>query len=167
MTTSTRLSRCVCGIAIAIAFAAVAPSAFAQENSFTLTCQDVGFIAPEPLGDREGHLITVAENNCHVDLGPLSGGVLTGQYIYEWDKGNGVLISGSGVVRKPGSTVVFRDTEGTLSLVITDGKITGITGSGRGTFPLAVGAGASLAKSWTYTVKSTGPGQSVVEHKGE
>ena len=52
----------VCGIATAaIGLAAAAPSAVAQENTFTLTCQNVGGGAPEPLGDRDGHSISVEQ----------------------------------------------------------------------------------------------------------
>ena len=55
----------VCGIATAaIALAAVMPSAIAQESTFTYTCQTVGTAPPEPLGDREGHAISVSEVSC-------------------------------------------------------------------------------------------------------
>ena len=68
-----------CGIAIAIvALAAEAPSAAAQENTFTITCQNVGNGAPEPFADREGHSILVNDYSCRADSGPLSGGVWTG-----------------------------------------------------------------------------------------
>lgn len=62
----------VCGIATAaIALAAVMPSAIAQESTFTYTCQTVGTAPPEPLGDREGHAISVSENSCRADLRPV------------------------------------------------------------------------------------------------
>ena len=61
----------VCGIATAaIAFAAFAPSAVAQENIIKNTCQDVGVGPPEPLGDREGHSISVAQFSCRVEFRP-------------------------------------------------------------------------------------------------
>ena len=47
----------------ALAFAAVAPSAIAQEVT-KFFCQTVGGGAPEPLGDREGHNITVTTASC-------------------------------------------------------------------------------------------------------
>ena len=47
------------GIGTAIAFAAFAPNAVAQEITYTWTCQDVGTGAPEALGDREGHSISI------------------------------------------------------------------------------------------------------------
>jgi hypothetical protein len=62
----------------------------------------------------------------------MSGAVATGTDIWEWDGTNAVEISASGVERKPGATLVYRGTEGKLSLTITDGKVTGWTGSGKG-----------------------------------
>jgi hypothetical protein len=159
----------VCGIATAtIALAAAASSAVAQENTFTLTCQDVGGGAPEPLGDREGHSILANDYSCRADSGPLSGGVWTGRDIWEWDKTNAALVSGNGVVRKPGATVVYQHTAEKSALTMTDGKVTGFAGAGRGSLAMAIGSAASLAgKSYTFTAKSTGPGQFTVEIKVE
>ena len=153
------------GAAIAaIALSTTAPSAFAQGNTFTYTCELVGVSAPEPLGDREGHAISVAEPSCRVDTGPMKGGVLTGTVIYEWNGPNAVLLAGSGVIRKPGSTVVYQLTEEKFTSTITDGKVTGFTVSGQGIIKLATGDAAGLAgKLSPYTVKSAGPGQFTVE----
>lgn len=157
----------VSGIATAIAFAAFAPSAVAQEI-MKYICQDIGGGPPEPLGDREGHSISVGPYSCRVDSGALSGGVSTGASIWEWDKTNAVLVSGNGVIRKPGATVVYQATEGKLALTMADGKVTGFTASGRGSYPMAIGSAASLAgKSFTWTAKSTGPGQFEIDGKGE
>jgi hypothetical protein len=159
----------VCGIATAaVALAAVMPSAVAQENTFTYACQSVGNSAPEPLGDREGHAISVAQAGCHLDSGPFAGGVLTNTTIWEWDKTNGVLVSGQNVIRKPGATAVIQFNEGKIALTVADGKVTGFTASGRSTFRLATGSAASLTgKSYTWTGKSTGPGQYTIEGKLE
>ena len=62
---------------------------------------------------------------------------------------------------------MYQDTEAKLAPIMTDGKITGFRGAGSGTFRLAVGGAASLAKTWTYTIKSTELGQYTVEHSGE
>lgn len=159
----------ICGIATAlIALSATAPSAVAQENTATLTCQAIGWGngPPEPLGDREGHGISVGEYSCRVDSGPMSGGVSTGTIIWEWDGTNAVLLSESGVIRKPGSTLVYRGTEGKLALTMADGKVTGFTASLKGQQQLATGSAASLAgKPYTLTSKSTGPSQWTVEVK--
>ncbi|MGA8613830.1 MAG: hypothetical protein WB760_19580 [Xanthobacteraceae bacterium] len=159
----------ICGIATAlIALSATAPSAVAQENTATLTCQDVGWDSgpPEPLGDRKGHGITVGQYSCRVDSGPMSGGVSTGTIIWEWDGTNAVELSESGVIRKPGSTLVYRGTEGKLALTMADGNVTGFTASLKGQNQLGTGSAASLAgKPFTGTLKSTGPSQFTVEVK--
>ena len=87
------------GIGTAIAFAAFAPDAAAQQITATGTCQAVGANgAPEPLGDREGHGISIVQVSCHVDSGPMKDGILTGSDILEWDGPNAVLVSSTGIV---------------------------------------------------------------------
>jgi hypothetical protein len=157
----------VSGLAIALAFAAFAPSAVAQET-YKLTCQDVGGAPPEPLGDRDGHAIQVEEYSCRVDAGVLAGGVVSGENIWEWDKTNAVLVSGEGVIRKPGATTAFRITEGNLALTMADGKVTGSTASGRGNYSLAIGSAASLAgRPFSFSSMGTGPGEFEVDGKQE
>lgn len=155
------------GIATALAFAAFAPAAVAQDA--TMTCQDIGADAPlEPLGDREGHAISIAQFSCRVDSGPMSGGVMTGTGIWEWNGPNAVLVSQLGAIRKPGGTVAFVDTRGTLALTMADGKVTGWASEGRVTFPVATGSAASLAgKSGIWKAKPTGPAQFAIEEKME
>ena len=157
----------VWGVATAaITLLAISPAALAQESTFTSTCQEIGSGAPAPRGDREGDLISVEQDRCHVDSGPLIGSVLVEAIIWEWNKTktNAVLLSGSGVIRKPGSTVAFQITEGKLAVTITDGKVTGATSSGRGNDGVATGGAASLAgKSYTWSAKSTGRLQFVLD----
>ena len=69
--------------AAALAFAAFAPTAVAQ-NTRVFTCQSVGGGSPEPLGDREGHMISVDQSSCSVE-GAYAGGVATLTTIWEWD----------------------------------------------------------------------------------
>ena len=137
------------GIVAAVAFAAFSPSAIAQEVS-KFFCQAVGANgAPEPLGDREGHGISV-----------LDGSLTTAQEIWEWDGTNAKMLLESGVIRKPGAMATFELTEGKLALTMTDGKVTGFTASGKGRWPTATGTAASLAgKSWTFKSWPTGAGQ--------
>lgn len=153
----------------ALAFAAFAPSAVAQENTTVWACQFVGAGLLEPLGDREGHAISVGQYSCRSESGPLAGAVATGASIYEWDGPKATLISDSGVDRKPGATGVWKSTEGKLTATMADGKMMGWTGSGRGVVSLATGAWASMAgKSYTWTAKSIGPGaQYSIESKPE
>jgi hypothetical protein len=57
-------------------------------------------------------------------------------------------------------TVVFQLGEGKLAPIITDGKVTGVTGTGSGRYVMAVGSSSSLAgKSFTHSSKPAGPGQ--------
>ncbi len=157
----------VLAIASASALAVSAPNAIAQEkitNKFV--CQNVGAFALEPLGDREGHSISIGQMSCRVVAGPMSGGVMSGAITWEWDKTNATLISGNGVARKPGATLVYKDVDGKLALTITDGKVTGFTASGHVRFPIATGGGALLAgKSATWTTTPTGPDEFEIEDK--
>ena len=99
-------------------------SAFAQSGqSFRLLCQSVGSSTPEPLGDRDGHSISVAEVSCRVEGGLMDGGILTGTGITEWDKTNGVLLAGSGVTRKPGATTAYRNTEAKIALTLLTARL--------------------------------------------
>lgn len=155
----------LCAAALALASA----GAVAQSGSTTvkLHCFSVGNGAPtEALGDREGHAVSVGQITCRVEGGLTDGGIYTGTSIAEWDKGSAVVLSASGVTRKPGAVTASQTTEGKQSLVMTEGKVTGMTGSGRGRYTLATGSAASLAgKAFSYTFSTTGPGQFLVEVK--
>jgi len=154
--------------AAVIGFALLAVSASGQENSFKFSCQGVGSSPPEPIGDREGHSISSGEVSCRAEGGPLIGGVMTGTTMYEWDKGSGVMLSGSGIIRKPGATTAYRINEGKIALIVTDGKVTGSTSSGKGVYTMATGSAASLAgKSFTYSTRPTAPGQFTIDVKVE
>ena len=86
---------------VSAAVVAFAPSAVAKDISKAV-CQAVGASGqPEPLGDREGHGISVTTESCRVEGGAMDGGNMTGQVIWEWEKTNATLVSVSGVVRKP------------------------------------------------------------------
>jgi hypothetical protein len=145
------------GFVAAIAFAAFAPSAVAEELSFKQICQDVGAFAPEPVGDHEGHAMSVDQYSCRMESGPMDGALVTGGDITDWHKTNGVEVLGDAVVRKPGGFAVYQDTEGKTALTITDGKVTGFTGAGKIHWVIATGSAAPLAgKTFSYTLKSTG-----------
>jgi hypothetical protein len=148
------------GIVTAIALAAFASTAGAQEMSFKMVCQDVGAFAPERVGDREGHMMSVDQYSCRIEGGPMGGAVLTGRDVTDWDKTNGVLVLGDAVVRKPGGFAVYQDTEGKIALTITDGKVAGFTGGGKVHWVVATGSAAPLAgKTFGYMMRSTGAGQ--------
>ena len=69
----------------AIAFALAAPSATAQELHGHQVCRIVGASAPEQLGDREGHALSIGQTSCQVTEGPLAGAVVTETSMLEWD----------------------------------------------------------------------------------
>ena len=78
--------------------------------------------------------------------------------MWEWDGPKATQISNSGVARKPGATQAWQDAAGKLTLTMTDGKVTGWTGWGRGVNTLATGDWAPIAgKSYTRTAKFLGP----------
>ena len=149
--------------ALALTYTAV----LAQTGSTArLYCHAVGSSQSEPLGDREGHSINDGQVTCRIEGGPADGSILTGINIIEWDKGNGVLLSGAGVTRKPGATTAYQHSEGKITLTMTDGKVTGSTASGRGRFTMATGSASALnGKTYSFTAKTVGPGQTVVDVK--
>jgi len=96
----------------------------------------------------------------------LDGGVVTGGAVWEYDKANAVQLSGSGVTRKPGATAAYQNTEGKLALTMTNGKVTGFTGTGRGHYTMATGAAAAWnGKGYSFTFATTGPSSFVVDVK--
>ena len=156
--------------AAALAFAAFAPSAAAQENNtWIYACQDVGNSQPEPLGDKEGHSFSIGESTCTAGPGPQAGGVMTVVTSWEWNGPNAVMLFSNGVVRKPGAIVVFKNDEAKLALTMTDGKVTGWTASGGGVDTLATGDWASMnGKRFHWTAKPVGPGsQFIIESTNE
>ena len=94
----------------------------------------------------------------------MEGAVMTGTNIFEWDGAKAVVLSGGGVVRKPGSLLSFKVIEGSVALTMTDGKVTGYAASGRGVANLAAGVNAALhGKTYSYTARPLTPGQFVIE----
>lgn len=128
------------------------------------TCQDVGVSARETLGDRDGHVIQVGQYSCRNEGGATDGTIMTGMVIWEWDKGSGVMVVGNGLARRPGAIAVYQNSEGKISLTMTDGKVTGVTGTAKGIYKTATGSMASLAgKSFTSTFHTIPGGQFVIE----
>ena len=100
----------------------------------------------------------------------MSGGVLTGRNIWEWDGLNAVQRSNFSVTRKAGATLVWVGTAGKLSgqTMKPDGKVTSFIASGQGTYVEATGSAPALVgKSDTWTTKSTVPGNFTIENKVE
>jgi hypothetical protein len=147
-----------CAIVAAVAFVAAAPSARAEDVARN-KCQTIGQNGFQKLSDRADHGLDIVTASCRVATGPIDGGVITAQYFWEWDKNAATLIYGGGVVRKGDATLVYQYTEGTITPIMTDGKATGYSSGGKGRWPIATGAAASLAgKTFTWTSKATPTG---------
>jgi hypothetical protein len=144
-------------------------NSFAQTPiTYKCLCQSVGTSPQEPLGDREGHAVSVGNFTCRVEGGPFDGGVITGTTIYEWDKTNAAGLSGNDVGRKAGATWVYQLGEFKHVLTIADGKVTSSVGIGQGVNKMATGSAASLAgKTFSCTTRPNGSGQFVIDVKGE
>ena len=147
------------GLAAAeLAFATFASGAVAQENTTHWACQDVGNSPAEPLGDREGHSISVGQYSCRAESGPWDGSVGGGTVMWEWNGPKATMLAEHGITRKPGATLAWQGSEGELTLTMADGKVTGWTASGRGKNLLATGDWASKAGTmYHWTAKSVGP----------
>jgi len=158
--------------ALAVAFlvlmAPAATSVAQTSSSYKCFCQTAGTDLPEPLGDHEGHAVTVTSYTCRVEGGALDGGVLTGTSMYEWDRTNARGLSGNGVGRKAGAMLVYQLGDFKNELILADGKVSGFLASGQGTYKLATGSAASLAgKTFTYTARRTGSNQFDIDVKVE
>jgi hypothetical protein len=140
------------------ALALVMTGTAAMAESWKLNCFNVGANMPEPLADRDGHWLSVPPAACLIQGGPMDGGVVTQNAIWDNDTKGASLISGDGVARKPGSIAVYRNTSGSLTWVMQDGKPAGYTGSGKGVYLLSTGSASSLTgKSFSWVVRPTGP----------
>lgn len=150
--------------AVLLALTLVISSAAFSQGATTSrnVCNRVGGNLVEPVGDGRG--IQVSTFSCRVEGGPMAGAVLSGSQIYEFQGASGVMLSGSGIVRKAGSTLVYQNVDGRTTLSVTDGKVTGATGAGKGVYKAAYGAIASAAgKSYSYKVTASGPNEFVIE----
>lgn len=147
---------------------AVSSTVFSQDKiTIKSVCTTTGSNPVEIVSEGRG--IQVSNFTCKVEGGPLDGGELTGMQIYDFQGANGVVLMGGGVVRKAGGAIVYQTTEGKIAVTMTDGKPTGFTASGKGVYKAGYGPDASpyAGKTYTYTVRATGPGQSVIESKND
>jgi hypothetical protein len=159
-------------LAFAVAIAALGTPSLAMpdENySGRETCQEVGSGNMENIGDRENHAIQVGTYSCIVETGPLKGALNTGSNVIEWDNGVGNVISGGGIVRAPGTIVVYKVIQAKINLVFENGKVTGWTGGGKNAVALATGAAAQqmTGKTISWTGKGIAFGRFVADDTAE
>jgi len=140
-------------LAAAFALTTLSATALAQSTlTYKATCQGIGSgVTREPLGDREGHDISVTQSSCRVEGGPMDGSIATITNVWEWDKGNAVVLSGYTVFRQSGGMAVYQSNEGRNSLTMTDGKVTGFAGNPRA-------SSSSLQAAWRHS-RATHPRQ--------
>ncbi len=147
---------------------ATVSKSIAQQYDATWTCYDVGASAPEPLGAQPGPVMIISDYVCVATSGPMKGGVDTGRAVSVFDKSGGKLATGTGVIRKPDGTAVYLMTDQKLELMMSEGKVVGVTSSGHGRYVLAEGSAASLSgKAFTINTKTTGPHEFTINEKYE
>lgn len=152
------------GLLAALGLALAAGGAFGQVSE-KVNCISGGGAAPEPLG-ADGRALAVASATCITEGGVMSGGVATQNALWEVDKGQMLLLSADGVVRKPGSILTYKLTSGTLTLMMQDGKPAGWAGSGTGVYTTGSGEAAALkGKSFSWTGRATGPRTHLIESR--
>jgi hypothetical protein len=139
---TTQVSLCGIGSILMIS-----SSAMAQEDHTTWNCVPVTMSAStrEAVGDRDGHMIATGQSVCTGISGVLKDAVWTFSVLFSYDKTEGTLIDGSGIARKPGTIVVTKLIDGNQTLVMTDGKLSGYSGSSHIAFPIATGEAAALS----------------------
>lgn len=151
------------GFIAAAAVATLAASASAQSiPGWKFTCQAIGVNTAEPVGDRDGHRISVGPYTCHTEGGSMDGANATGVLTWEWDKDSATLLVGDATFRKPGGVAVFQFNEAKISLVMADGKVTGSTSIAKGVFKHASGGMAPYAGKTVLLKWDSVPGGQVV-----
>ena len=152
------------GVVLSGMSASAQPAAQNPTPGDSWLCTYAGASAMEPLGDRPGHAIREVHYVCIGQSGPMQGGTMTANGIYEWSGNQGKLLAANGVMRKPGSVVVFDTTEGSGNLVVVDGRPIGARTTGKGVYRLATGAAAELnGKTFTYSTRPAPNGQFIIE----
>ena len=138
-------------------------SAWAQTiPGWKFTCQAIGANTSEPVGDRDGHKISVGPYTCHAEGGFVDGANVTGVNTWEWDKGSAALLAGDGAFRKAGGAAVLQFTEGKESLVMTDGKVSGVAATAKAVFKHASGSMAPYAGKTVMLKWHSVPGGQVI-----
>ncbi|MGE0315356.1 MAG: hypothetical protein AB7P21_27385 [Lautropia sp.] len=153
--------------ALAVVLATVATPAAAQGGAKDRAiCQSIGPSSIEPVSN--GVVLQAIQYSCRVEGGAMNGAIMTGEQRYEIEGAKGRLVTGSGATRVPGGTLVYAIDQGATTLAITDGKVTGSSGSGKGHYVAAYGAVAAMAgKTFNYTVHATGPFTFVIDFANE
>ena len=81
-------------------------------------CNVIGTISQEPVGDRDGHILTSFQYSCFGVEGLLKGAVATTVAVIEWDGSKGKLVPTLKIHRTLGGIAVGQTDEGTASMII-------------------------------------------------
>lgn len=123
-------------------------------------CNIVGTISQEPVGDREGHVLTSFQYSCFGVEGLLKGAVATTVAVIEWDGPKGTFVTTAKIHRAPGGIAVGQTNEGTASMIMKEGKPIGTEASGNSDIKFASGTLARLSgRTLKWVSKSIGPGR--------
>jgi hypothetical protein len=144
-------------VASALSVIGGAGTAFAEAIG-QYECAVVGFVNPEPIGDRPDHNLLTVEYSCVGVGGVLKGAVYTASNTTEWDGPKGTFLVGGGVHRIPGGRVVLQMVEGTAALAMKDGKPVGNETTGKAIVKFASGPFAALSgKTLQFVTKPVNP----------
>jgi len=158
----------VSSLTLAAALSSLCTAALAQATVEVTksACAFVGANSNEPAGDRDGHVIQVANYSCKVQGGGLDGAITTGQAAWDHEGLNATAAYNVGVVRKPGGLAVFSLLEGRRTLIMKEGKVVGYTSSGSSKFTTATGTLSSYSgKSFSWTVTPASAFEFVIDTK--
>ena len=108
-------------------------------------CNVVGAASQDPVGDKDGHRILNLQYSCTGVDGLLKGAQYTGTSTSEWDGPKGTYLTGSGIVRAPGSLAVTEVLDGSGQPFMKDGKPAGSEASGTVVYKCASGSFAQLS----------------------
>ena len=108
-------------------------------------CNIIGTISQEPVGDRDGHVVTSFKYSCYGVDGLLKGAVATTVVVIEWDGPRGTFLGSVKFHRAPGGLAISQNVEGTASAIVKEGRPAGREASGTGLIKFASGALARLS----------------------
>jgi hypothetical protein len=149
------------GVFLCSAVGVIAASGVAlAETIERYECNLFGAMSQEPVGDRDGHVLTSFQYSCVGVEGLVKGAVATTLVVSEWDGPKGTFLTSIKIHRAPGGLAVGQITEGTGSIIMKDGKPAGTEASGKTVIKFASGTLAGLSgKTLNWISKPIGPGR--------
>jgi hypothetical protein len=125
-------------------------------------CSQIGVPSQTPIGDKEGHVISVADYACFGVEGVIKDAVYTGRSAVEMNGTEGKYILAGGVFRAKDGVAAVQLIEGTWAGTMKDGKLTWVKSTGKAEAKLAAGSLSSL-KQFKWDAHPTGYNRFAVE----